>query len=183
MVLLHDLHDQRLTEALQAGGIAILRTDTLYGVVAVATNQAAVERVYEVKSRQPDKQLIVLISSIDDVFDSYPPEVVDRIKGLWPGKNTIVLPSQHAPDWLLRGGDSLAYRLPDSTELRELIAQTGPLVAPSANPESLPPAMTIDQATAYFGDNIDVYVDGGTVIDASPSNIYRLDNGRFEQLR
>lgn len=183
MLLLHDLTDPRLPEILQSGGIGVVRTDTIYGVVASASNQVAVERIYAVKARQPDKQLIVLVDSITDVFDEYPPEVFAILSSLWPGKNSIILPSTHAAPWLLRGGDSLAYRVPDDDNLRALLRKTGPLVAPSANPESLPPAMAIDQAIAYFGDDVDVYVDGGTVADSHPSSLYRLSSGKLEQLR
>jgi L-threonylcarbamoyladenylate synthase len=183
MVLIHTLTDPRLHLSLATGGIAVIRTDTLYGVVASATNERAVERIYHVKSRQPDKQLIVLISSVSQLFDTYSEATMQQIAPMWPGKNSIILPSSQAPAWLLRGGDSLAYRLPDNDELRALIDQTGPLVAPSANPEGLQPAMTIEEAQRYFGDMIDVYVDGGVITDNQASNVYRLTDTGFEQLR
>lgn len=184
MVLIHDLTDPRLVEILLLGGIAVIRTDTLYGLVASANNEQAVEKIYAIKHRQPHKQLITLISSTDQLMDDYAKEVHDDINKLWPGKNSIVLPSSLAPAWLLRGGDSLAYRLPNDEILQTLLYKTGPLVAPSANPESLPPAMTINEAINYFGDTIDMYVDGGNVTEPQPSRLYRLmSSGEFEQLR
>lgn len=183
MVLIYELSDPRLSGAIAAGGVAVIRTDTLYGVVASAINEQAVESIYRLKSRQPDKQLIVLIGSISQLFDTYSDEVINKLDALWPGKNSIVLPSTLAPAWLLRGGDSIAYRLPDDEKLRELLNQTGPLVAPSANPESLTPAMSVGEAVGYFGDRVDVYVDGGVVRDDSPSSIYQLTDAGFTQLR
>lgn len=183
MVLIHTLTDPRLHLSLATEGVAVIRTDTLYGVVASATSEHAVERIYQVKSRQSDKQLIVLISSVSQLFDNYDEATMQVLTTMWPGKNSIILPSRLAPAWLLRGGDSLAYRLPDNEELRKLIEQTGPLVAPSANPEGMEPAMTICDAQRYFGDTIDVYVDGGEVSDNQASNVYRLTATGFEQLR
>jgi len=61
---------------------------------------------------------------------------------------------------------------------------TGPLIAPSANPEGQTPASTINDAVAYFGDAVDFYVDGGTVTNNEPSKLIRfLKNGAVEVLR
>ncbi len=184
MVLIHELTDPRLVDCLTGGGVAVIRTDTLYGLVANANNEQAVERLYDIKSRQPDKQLIVLIRTTDDLLDTYNDATMAKLHTVWPGANSVILPSVLSPPWLLRGGNSIAYRLPDNDTLRDLISKTGPLVAPSANPEGLPPATTIDEAMVYFGDTVDVYVDGGEIKDSRPSNVYRLTNsGSFEQLR
>ena len=62
-----------------------------------------------------------------------------------------------------RGGDSVAYRVVRNELLRQVVEQVGPVIAPSANPESKPPAKNIAEAKAYFGDTVDLYVDGGEV--------------------
>lgn len=172
-----------LARALAAGAVGVLPTDTLYGLVASAGNEAAVERIYRLKNRSPEKQLILLISSPEQMFDPPPEFAAAVLSQVWPGKVSVILPSQAAPAWLLRGGDSLAYRLPADAKLRALIKRTGPLVAPSANPESLPPALTAGQAEAYFGDQVDFYVDGGPAGE-EPSRLIRLRaDGRQERLR
>lgn len=167
------------------GGVGIIRTDTLYGVVARADNEAAVERIFQVKGRTPTKSPIVLIASNDQLFDSYDTSVYDYLQKQWPGPRSIILPSTKAPAWLQRGNNSVAYRLPDYPGLCQLIATTGPLIAPSANPEGDPPAMTIDEAVAYFGDNVDFYVDSGTVKNTNPSELwqYTPEAGTSERLR
>ena len=96
-----------------------------------------------------------------------------------------MLDSPHAPRWLRRANDMLAYRQPQLPWLQAVLRQTGPLIAPSANLEGQPPARTIAEARAYFGDGVDCYYDGGTVpIDTPPSRLVRvLPGGGVERLR
>ena len=90
-----------------------------------------------------------------------------------PGKTSIILP---CPDekfhYLHRGSNFLAFRLPADAPLRQFIYRTGPLVAPSANLEGLPPATTIEEAQNYFGDKVDFYIDGGKM-EGSPSKLIK----------
>lgn len=103
---------------------------------------------------------------------------------VWPGKVSVIMPSVNAPIWIRRDNNSVAYRLPANAELRDLIAKTGPLIAPSANPEGYKPAMNIDEAYDYFGDGVDAYVDGGYVLDDTPSQLLLVrDDGTVERLR
>jgi L-threonylcarbamoyladenylate synthase len=175
--------DDAIVSLLSGGGVGILRTDTLYGIVARADNEAAVERVYSVKGRTPTKPPIILIASTDQLLNDYDQKTMKRVSQLWPGKVSVILPAPNAPKWLVRSGDSLAYRMPNNPELRELLQRTGPLVAPSANPEGLPPAMDINEAVEYFGEKVDFYVDGGRVEDNTPSQLYRLLDDDMERLR
>ena len=170
------VNDPEIIRLLKAGGIGVLRTDTLYGVVASANNQAAVGRVYELKGRDETKSPIVLVSDRSQIFDDISTENKHLLDDVWPGPVSVIIPSTQAPTWIRRGNESVAYRLPNDDELRRLVEQTGPLIAPSANPEGLPPAMNIEEANSYFSNNVDFYVDSGTVTDASPSQLLRITN-------
>ena len=175
--------NDHLVQTLLSGGIAVLRTDTIYGIVARADNEAAVERIYTIKQRTPSKSPIVLLSRPEEVFDALSAQQLAITEGLWPGRNSIIFPSMEAPAWLDRGNESIAYRVPDDEGLRRLLASTGPLIAPSANPESQQPAMSVHEAIEYFGDLIDVYVDGGLVTDNTPSKLFRVTDDGLERLR
>lgn len=175
--------DNNVIRLLNEGAVGVIRTDTLYGVVGRADSQETVERIYAVKGRTPTKSPIVLVDSVKGLWDEYDEETMRRLGELWPGKNSVILPSLAAPEWITRGNGSVAYRIPDNDALLELLRNTGPLAAPSANPEGETPAMTIEQAKAYFGDTVDFYVDGGTVTDAAPSKLYRLQPDGLERLR
>lgn len=187
MVVYHEMKVIDLVaaaEQLQAGRIGILRTDTLYGVVAPAGDAAAVERVYRAKGRTPSKSPIVLIATAEQLLDDYDASTLAHFAELWPGQNSVILPSAHGPQWLTRGNASIAYRLPADKQLRVLLEKTGPLIAPSANPEGESPAKTIQEAYDYFGDTVDFYVDGGEVTSETPSKLWRLQpSGELERLR
>lgn len=175
--------NETVIRLLREGGIGVIRSDTLYGIVGSANSREAVERIYAVKGRTPTKSPIVLIDSTEKLWDGYDTETLRRLGELWPGKNSVILPSKNAPEWITRGNASVAYRLPDDSGLRELLGSTGPLVAPSANPEGAMPAMNVAEAKAYFGDAVDFYVDGGQVTDDAPSRLYRLQPDGLERLR
>jgi tRNA A37 threonylcarbamoyladenosine synthetase subunit TsaC/SUA5/YrdC len=68
-------------------------------------------------------------------------------------------------------------------KIREVLEQTGPLITSSANQPGEPPATTIDEAIAYFGDDVDFYVDGGTITGVLPSTIIRPTTDGIEVLR
>jgi len=95
----------------------------------------------------------------------------------WPGPVSIILPCESDKfAYLHRGTNSLAFRLPAKPELIETLKQTGPLVAPSANPEGMPPAKTIRKAKAYFGDAADFYYDKGK-LTSLPSTLIAVSEG------
>lgn len=182
MVVYTDTLDD-VTFLLKEGAVGVMRTDTLYGIVASALNEQAVERIYTLKGRTPTKPPIILVSDVKQMLTPNNEQTLAILNTMWPGKNSVIVPASDAPKWLVRSGDSLAYRMPDDVLLRAFLATTGPLVAPSANPEGAHPAMTIDEAKAYFGDLVDFYVDGGAVVDDSPSRLYRLHGQELERLR
>lgn len=184
MKIFDDLRDQDIAQCLKAGEVGILRTDTLYGLVCVATNQQAVERIFALKSRDERKSPIVLVSNSTQLFDTPSASEVAVLNQVWPGKTSVIVHSNTAPAWIERGNNSVAYRLPDSEQLQQLINITGPLIAPSANPQGEQPARSAQEAIKYFGENVDFYVDSGKVADMQPSALIRiLGNGTFERLR
>jgi len=153
-------HFAQLTTTLQNGGIAVVRTDTLYGIIALASNEQAVEKVFAAKHRDRTKQCIVLIPDAAAV-----PEYQSVIaKFSSPEQPTsIVVPATNEPAWLLRGGNTIAYRVVANKFLKSVVEAVGPVIAPSANPEGQPPAQTIDEAHTYFSDEVDCYINGGQV--------------------
>lgn len=179
------LASAEVIDQLRSGGIGVLLTDTLYGVVASAHYEQAIERIYKVKGREPNKPCIVLIDSLAQIWNSHLPlRYKATIERYWPGRVSIVLPAgEHTPPYIHRGGHTVAYRMPDNSELRELLRATGPLVAPSANPEGSAPAMNIAQAEAYFGNSVDFYVDSGTCKLSQPSRLIELSDSGIKVLR
>ena len=178
--------DSEVIEKIRNGGVGVLPTDTLYGIVGSALNEDAVELIYALRKRNSSKPMIILIASLNDLgFFDIPlePVLLEKVKTFWPGKVSIILDcTKKEFHYLHRGGNSLAFRLPEDEWLRELLKQTGPLVAPSANFEGEKEAKDIDQAREYFGESVDFYVDFG-VLESDPSTIVRIKEGKLEVVR
>lgn len=175
-------------KVLKNGGVIIAPTDTLYGILARAEDKKAVERIYKIKGRDKTKPFIILITDIKDLnkFGVEHSNILQNV-GMFPkGKKVsfILLCNSKKFEYLHRGSKSLAFRIVSkrNKSLYSLIQKTGPLVAPSANPQGLDPAKTIVQAKKYFGDKIDLYINAGTR-NAKPSTIISLTEGRPKILR
>ena len=177
---------EEIVESLKSGGVGIIPTDTLYGIVAIASNPEAVERVYAVRSRDAGKACIVLIADISELEKfSIDLSLKEKawMENIWPGKVSVILPCLDEKfSYLTRGTGNLAFRIPDDGSLRAFLRETGPLIAPSANPQGENPAETIAEAKEYFGDAVDFYIDGG-VLQSPPSTIVKLESDRVTVLR
>lgn len=178
-----DLTDWReAAERLKRGEVGVIPTDTLYGIVGLALKPAVVEHIFELRYREADKPFIVLIGGETDLH-LFKAKINIRTQELfskiWPGPVSMIV-DVSSPDWryLHRGLGSLAFRLPAKPELRELLRQVGPLVAPSANLAGEPPATTVEAAYEFFGEEV-FYVDGGK-LEAAPS---ALVDGRIDPPR
>jgi tRNA threonylcarbamoyl adenosine modification protein (Sua5/YciO/YrdC/YwlC family) len=174
-------------EPLLAGQLVVLPTDTLYGVVGSVRLPATVERLYALRQRELDKPCIILIHDLDDLaqlgVDATPAQRAELSRH-WPGPVSVVLPCPgEAQRYLHRGSRTLALRQPDYPALQALLRQTGPLLAPSANPAGQPPATTIAQARHYFGDAVAVYVDGGPLAGQASQLIALAADGKATTLR
>lgn len=177
--------DENLMRTLEEGSIAIIPTDTVYGLVAKAHNPVAVSRVYTIRKRASEKPCIILIGDISELEKfsiSLTEPQREALSKYWPGPVSIrFICNDESLAYLHRGTNSLAFRLPASPTLQEMLRTTGPLIAPSANPEGFPVAKNIEEAKKYFGDLIDVYGDGGTVV-ATPSRIISLEGDGSEKV-
>lgn len=166
------------------GSIAVIPTDTVYGVVARAADQAATKRLYELKSRD-NKPGTLIADSIDQLVDlGIKRRYLTAVEQFWPGAVSVIIPtSEPTISYLHQGKMSLAIRIPDDKKLRELLKQTGPLITSSANPPDQPPAEIIQQAKDYFGNQIDYYQDGGNLAGREPSTVIRIIDDAVEVLR
>lgn len=176
---------QRVAEGVKNGFLAVIPTDTIYGIVAGAFNQKAVENLYKARGRNEKKPCIVLISSISQLkflginLDSQAKFILSKI---WPNPVSVIF--NCADDrflYLHRGTKTLAVRLPKQKKLLDFINISGPIIAPSANPEGAKPASGIKEAKNYFGDRVSYYLSGK--ISKKPSTIVELKNGKLKTIR
>ncbi|EKE11808.1 MAG: hypothetical protein ACD_15C00024G0005 [uncultured bacterium] len=178
--------DQNIADLISQGGIGVLATDTIYGLVVSVWKKESIERAYKIRKRDERKPMIVLISSWEDL-DRFGAVISEKEKEelskWWPGKISIILPCQKAgTEHLRRGKSSLAFRWPKKKDLERLIRKTGPLLAPSANTSGMSPAKNIEEALKYFGNKADFYIDEGE-IDSEPSTLVDFHLGHMRVIR
>ncbi len=177
---------EAVTQILKDGGVGVMPTDTIYGLVGSALAKDVVERIYAIRLRNTKKPMIILISKLSDLHKfgvKLTPLDKQILNGVWPGKVSVILKtSSRKFGYLRRGQGSLAFRLPRHQKLMKILRRTGPLTAPSANLEGRPPARNIKEAMKYFGDGVDFYFDAGT-ISGGPSTLISLFAGKVKVLR
>ncbi|MCS7307343.1 MAG: L-threonylcarbamoyladenylate synthase [Aquificaceae bacterium] len=164
-----------VADVLSNGGIVCFPTDTIYGLLADASNGEAVERLYSIRrpSGRPFLLLIPNVAWLRDLGLMFT-ERHEALVQTYPA-TFIFYKWNRLPLFLTRSGKSLAVRKPKAqSHVFELLKILNvPLVAPSANPEGEKPATTVKEAMQYFGDKVDLYIDGGAK-KGKPSTIVRL---------
>lgn len=165
------------------GAVGVLPTDTVYGLVARASDQAAVKRLYDLKLRE-GKPGTIITANIEQLETlGLKRRYLKAVEQFWPGAMSVIIPCGPELEYLHEGVGSLAVRIPDDENLQKLLEQTGPLLTSSANHPGEPTAMNVDEAKAYFGDKVDFYEDGGDLSGRAPSTIIRVVDDAIEIVR
>ncbi len=185
-------------EAIEAGELVAFPTETVYGIAADASNRLAVEKLTELKSREPDKPFTLHIGSMAQLSRFVGPVTpMGRflIKRYWPGPLTIVFPTRASAGRKVNGDfaplagaaqgkSSIGVRYPcDKVAQALLVATRSPVIAPSANPADEQPAATGKQALKYFGGLLAVVVDAGPSRLGKPSSVVRVGRRSLDILR
>lgn len=161
--------------ALHAGELAVIPTDTVYGIAADAFEPDAVAALLRAKGRgrqMPPPVLVASAMTLDALASRIEPYVYTMTDALWPGPLTVICRQQESLTWDLgetRG--TVAVRMPDNTYALDLLKRTGPLAVSSANLTGRPAATTVDEAQAMLGESVAVYLDGGPAGSGVPSTI------------
>ncbi len=172
--------------ALRRGDLAVLPTDTVYGIAADAFSPPAVDRLLAAKGRGRDMPVPVLVGSwrgLDGLADHVTPSMRSLVEAFWPGPLTVIVRAAPSLAWDLgetRG--TVAVRMPLHPVALAVLAETGPLAVSSANRTGMPPATTAAEALEQLGSSVAVYLEGGSSGDAVPSTIVDL-TGEHPQVR
>jgi L-threonylcarbamoyladenylate synthase len=171
----------RAARMLAEGGLVAFPTDTVYGIGCRAGDQAALERLFAVKRRPPEKGIPLLVASLDDAVGlGYSADTTARELAVrfWPGGLTIVL--AHAT-----AGPSQAFRVPDHRVALALIGAAGPLATSSANRSGEPETLDADEVQVAFADSDEVgaVLDGGPVPGGVASSVLDLSGHRPRLVR
>ena len=161
---------------LLAGGVVAYPTDTFYGLGVDPFNQEAVNRIFELKGREKNKPLILLISSraqLETMVKEITPAHSALIHKFWPGPLTLLFkPGSVISENVSAGSNRIGIRQPGNTMTRNLISALGqPITAPSANLAGESPPITAKQVQQSFGNRVDLIIDGGTCQGGKPSTV------------
>ncbi|NBS26646.1 MAG: threonylcarbamoyl-AMP synthase [Gammaproteobacteria bacterium] len=185
------------TQALNSNDIIAMPTETVYGLAGNALEPLAIEKIYALKQRPAHNPLIVHLRSteaITEVAAEIPETAWKLAEHFWPGPLTIVLKKKDAvPDIVTAGKPTVAVRVPNHPVALDLLAQLDfPLAAPSANPFASISPTSAEHVEKYFGEQLEVILDGGECIRGLESTIigfegetpivYRLGALSLEQI-
>jgi len=175
-------------DALRAGGIVALPTDTVYGVAVALDTPGGIEALFAAKRRPPEKGVMLLLADAAQASDvaTWPPDAAALAEAFWPGGLSLVVPQRldvPLPSALTGGAPTIGLRTPDHPAPRALAAAIGPLPTTSANVSGLPEARTAAEIVEQLGAAIALVLDGGpaqggpasTVVDCTvdPPRILR----------
>lgn len=171
-------------ELLNAGGVGVMPTDTVYGLVARAEDPAAVARMYALKDRN-HKPGTVIAASVEQLASlGVDQNHLDKVKKWWPNPLSVETPLGDNLSYLHQDTGRQGFRVVADETVREILEQTGPLVTSSANHPGKPGSVTVSEAMDYFDDRVDFYVDGGGLSGRAPSTIIKItDTGSIEIIR
>ena len=188
---------ERALEVLRNGGLVAIPTETVYGLAADASNDAAVRRVFAAKGRPVDHPLIVHVASAKQLGDwaaSISTAAATLADTCWPGPLTLLVPkADHVLPVVTGGRDTVGVRVPAHPLTTELLLRfEGGLAAPSANRFGKVSPTTADHVRADLGHLVDYVLDGGpcpvgvesTIVDCTttPPQILRPGGIPSEQI-
>jgi L-threonylcarbamoyladenylate synthase len=183
---------ETIARVLGGGGIAVLPTDTIYGLHARATETKAIERLFAAKRRPPNQPLAVLCADLDQIRAmgvSAPSEILDALGALWPAPLTAVLPTE-PPIAAAAGRNTIAVRIPALGWLRELLRETNPLASTSVNLSGERAIYSTNEIPMELLSAVDIVLDCGelrgassTLVDftVTPPDVLREGEFRFTQ--
>ena len=171
---------------LKGGGIIAFPTDTFYGLGANPYNKTAVDKIYSIKDRGPEKPLLLLIDSfakLDDLVEDISEAAAKLIESFWPGPLTLLFKPKHTvPKFITTG--LLGVRQPGNLITREILSELNfPLTAPSANISGKTPATSAEQVKNYLGNKVDLILDAGFCKGGEPSTLIDTTKAPVQLIR
>ena len=172
----------------KSGAVICFPTTGLYGLGADATNPDAVKRVFEIKQRQPDRPVLVLVNSVDQLKDlvvRVTPVGQDLMTRFWPGKLTLVFEADRSvPDALTAGTGKIGIRLPGHPVARALVSELNcPLTGTSANISGKPGCHRISDLSESITSNVAMVIDSGVLEGGAGSTVVDVSSGEPVVLR
>lgn len=167
-------------EVMEAGGVVVFPTETVYGIGVVSGNGEALAKLRRLKQREAAKPFQYLVENLRmarDLGAVFGSKAQKLARNFWPGPLTLVVADG------TNSGATLGIRIPDSLFVRDLCRRLGrAIISSSANPAGEEPPLDADAADV-FAEGVDLLVDGGRVADGVPSTVVACRRDDYTILR
>jgi L-threonylcarbamoyladenylate synthase len=179
----------KAVQIIQSGGVVCLPTDTQFGLSVDSTNDLAIQKLINLKSRSQNAGIPLLLGSIDQlqlVTDTPPGDVMKLFKHFWPGALTVIMPKNKSVlDFVSGGHSGVAVRIPNHEIPRLIASRLGrPITGTSANFSGDFPVRNVNEANKTFGSIIDfVFPTSENIIQSEPSTIVEYKDNKLSLIR
>lgn len=173
----HDLSQAVAEVALElaAGGLAVIPTDTVYGLAAPAFSPRALEYVYRLKERDAGKQIVVMAGNMNTMLNLADTSSYLRLLRLapaWPGPLTVIaLRSAGSIPDTIAPSSTIGVRIPDNSFTLALLKAAGPLAVTSANRSGQPAPVCFEEIDTSILEGVAIAVDAGNCVSGEPSTV------------
>ena len=169
-------HIENAAQVLLDGGVIAYPTETVYGLGANAMNENAIDRIFQLKGRESDKAILIIVhdhQAVEPLVAEMPENACRLAEAFWPGPLTMVFKaSPSLSSRITSPNHTIGIRVPDNRFCLDLLARTGvPLTSTSANRSGGANPVRIEDVLADFGDDLDLYIDGGPSRSNIPSTV------------
>jgi len=174
---------------LKRGGVVVAPTDTVYGLIADATNENAIKKIYAIKKRLPEKPLPIFVKNLAMAkkIAAISPSQQAILEEKWPGKITAVLKRKYDLKIFGVADDTIALRIPFYHFINSLLETLDhPLSGTSANLSGKPASTKIDDIIQQFlGQNSlpDIFVNAGDLANSKTSTIIDMTQPEIKIIR
>lgn len=172
--ILPALQIQQALTVLKNGGIVAFPTDTVYGLGALAFNNAAIESIYVAKDRPIEKAIPILIGDLgdlDQVADNTPSMALRFAARFWPGPLTCIVPKKQTLPLAVSATPTVAIRIPNHPDALALLRAAGPMAVTSANISGQTSPSTAEEVYAQLKGRLPMILDGGKTPGGVPSTL------------
>ena len=169
-----------------AGKIIAVPTDTVPGLAVDNQNPEAIRHLYALKGRSPNKPLVVMVASLEQVkeFATIPDWALPLLKKNWPGPLTVVFRANEANKKHLTPVQTIGVRIPDQEDLLALLKAWGKqLGVTSANESGKAELLSLEEIHRVFGDRINFYLPAKKPGSGKPSTIIDATGAKLNVLR
>jgi len=174
-------------KVLKTGGIVAFPTDTFYGLGVNPYNRIAVDKIYKIKGRDPEKPLLLLIDSIsklENLVEEPSAACIKLMQTFWPGPLTLLFKPKPSSIHENISADLIGIRQPGNSVTRNILSTLDhPLTAPSANISGDNPATTAKQVQDIFGEKVELILDAGECKGGKPSTIINATDSPTRLIR